>query len=258
MNDIKEKITNLLKVEISNKEKEHLLQQINALLLSKYMLSLSNGLNVYPLEVEAYLYDDTFKDIYTHKHDLQRNRFGKLYFHRYDEQGNKIKCTGTRGGVDICLSAGETYHFGVLIRAGKIMFKDKLDVEIGPNLLANYLINSFDQPRSAILEAVKDIEKENVLTVAITDPRDFSYILHSSRIGLGNPIEESNQQCIFSDSFVDFNLRNLIELSKHPYEEKERTLKRYFDQNNLWEKSESKRKEIAKKILNYVPKWVYE
>ena len=60
-----------------------------------------------PLWVEAYYFRaDSFPDLNTHRSDRQRNRFGRLYFHRRGY-----------GGVDLCLSDSDRWYLSFLLKA---------------------------------------------------------------------------------------------------------------------------------------------
>ena len=89
------------------------------------------GWTLWPTEVEAYCYCEAHKDVYVHRNDLQKNRFGKLYIHRHPE--NKTAGGTPKGwaGIDICLSDNENLYFGMLIRAAKVNSQDN-DPIIGP------------------------------------------------------------------------------------------------------------------------------
>lgn len=82
------------------------LQKIGAKLIREYIIMVG-GLTIEPLWVEAYYYNkNCFPDCNAHLNDLQRNRFGQLYFHR---KGH--------GGFDICLSLSEDYYLSYLLKA---------------------------------------------------------------------------------------------------------------------------------------------
>ena len=92
------------------KEIEKQLQTINKLIVTNYMFELSNGLRIYPIEVEAYFKDSKFNDESVHGNELQKNNYGRFYVHRTGKtEDSKIK-GGTRGGVDICLSDDVVYQ----------------------------------------------------------------------------------------------------------------------------------------------------
>ena len=101
------------------KEIEKQLQTINKLIVTNYMFELSNGLRIYPIEVEAYFKDSKFNDESVHGNKLQKNNYGRFYVHRtVKAEDSKIK-GGTRGGVDICLSDDVNTYYGILIRSAK-------------------------------------------------------------------------------------------------------------------------------------------
>lgn len=57
---------------IDFKEIEKQLQVINKLIVTNYMFELSNGLRIYPIEVEAYFKDAKFNDEFVHGNELQK------------------------------------------------------------------------------------------------------------------------------------------------------------------------------------------
>lgn len=74
------------------KEIEKQLQTINKLIVTNYMFELSNGLRIYPIEVEAYFKHPKFNDGFVHGNELQKNNYGKFYVHRTGMTKNsKIK-----------------------------------------------------------------------------------------------------------------------------------------------------------------------
>lgn len=86
------------------KEIEKQLQTINKLIVTNYMFELSNGVRIYPIEVEAYFKHSKFNDEFVHGNELQRDNYGRFYVHRTGlTKDSKFK-GGTRGGIDICLS----------------------------------------------------------------------------------------------------------------------------------------------------------
>ena len=58
------------------KEIEKQLQTINKLIVTNYMFELSNGLRIYPIEVEAYFKHPKFNDEFVHENELQKNNYG--------------------------------------------------------------------------------------------------------------------------------------------------------------------------------------
>ena len=61
------------------KEIEKQLQTINKLIVTNYMFELSNGLRIYPIEVEAYFKHPKFNDGFVHGNELQKNNYGRFY-----------------------------------------------------------------------------------------------------------------------------------------------------------------------------------
>lgn len=81
MDTLKKEIAVLMQC-IDFKEIEKQLQVINKLIVTNYMFELSNGLRIYPIEVEAYFKDAKFNDEFVHGNELQKNNYGRFYVHR--------------------------------------------------------------------------------------------------------------------------------------------------------------------------------
>jgi len=123
------------------------LKEINKNFLKEYKIVINynnKNLTMIPIETEIYYYNEKdnkiiFDDGMCHKNVLQKNNFGKLYFHRRDND-NKIKCASTknrgRGGVDICISKGD-YYLSILIRSAFINGTEKENLESGPRRICN-------------------------------------------------------------------------------------------------------------------------
>lgn len=83
-----------------------ILQKIGAFLISGCRIRVLDTV-IEPLWVEAYYFRaDAFPDCNTHRSDRQRDRFGKLYFHRRGY-----------GGVDLCLSDSDRWYLSFLLKA---------------------------------------------------------------------------------------------------------------------------------------------
>lgn len=112
MKKIKALVASLANPKLTGKKAQiEILQQINEILLTEYVIIIGNTL-IQPLLVEAYYYHkDKFKDENTHGFKdetckkMQSNRFNQLYFHRMGY-----------GGVDICLSTEDNYCLSFLIK----------------------------------------------------------------------------------------------------------------------------------------------
>ena len=108
-----EKLHKLIQTLQASPQKVKLLQEINSQLLSRFRLKITEGIFLYPLEVEAYYNDgDQFEDSSCHCHALQYDRFGKLYFHRLGATDTIDK---NRGGTDLCLSTRNGLCYSILI-----------------------------------------------------------------------------------------------------------------------------------------------
>ena len=218
------------------KEIEKQLQTINKLIVTNYMFELSNGLRIYPIEVEAYFKHPKFNDEFVHENELQKNNYGKFYVHRTGMTKNSKIKGGTRGGIDLCLSDSTDIYYGILIRSAQ--FDD--GTKFGPNNVLKFIIEDKNLDYNTL-------EEEFVLKEAVEDCRERenkSIILHSTRVGLGR-----NQ----SDDFRDSQLRTIVGtlLSSYAYKEKENVFKHYIINENI---SKEEAEKISIDILGYCPK----
>lgn len=219
------------------KEIEKQLQTINKLIVTNYMFELSNGLRIYPIEVEAYFKHPKFNDRFVHGNELQKNNYGKFYVHRTGMTKNSKIKGGTRGGIDLCLSDSTDIYYGILIRSAQF---DDGTIKFGPNNVLKFIVEDKNLDYNTL-------EEEFVLKEAVEDCRDRenkSIILHSTRVGLGR-----NQ----SDDFRDSQLRTIAGplLSSYAYKEKENVFKHYIINENI---SKEEAEKISIDILGYCPK----
>ena len=204
------------------KEIEKQLQMINKLIVTNYMFELSNGVRIYPIEVEAYFKHSKFNDEFVHGNELQRDNYGRFYVHRTGlTKESKFK-GGTRGGIDICLSDSVDLYYGILIRSAKF---DDGTIKFGPNNFLKFFV---------LKEAVEDCR----------DRENKSIILHSTRVGLGRKQ---------GDDFKDLQLRTIVGLllSSYAYKEKEKVFRNYVVNENLSKEEAAK---ISIDILGYCSK----
>jgi hypothetical protein len=223
MKTLQESVDTLLSTPAKESQAE-LLREINRLLLRKYMIRIDDSFRLYPIEVEAYYYHEAhFPDTTVHRNILQKNRFGKLYFHR----AGRAKHTAflyLRGGVDVCLSSGE-YYLGILLRSAWINAEDK--PVCGPGLLARRIAGHILGTAPAAIGAkerplIESKEDEPALFPAINDCRDKdSPLLCACRYG----IKAANHP-----EFSRFPLRSLIEPDKpaHPFRDKKKLAAAYL------------------------------
>ena len=123
MNELKELINQL---ETSNGNEVFILQKINELFLTKLMISIKDDLVLYPTEVEAYYnHAKSFPDPCVHMNELQKNRFGKLYFHRKGKKKENAILFWNYGGIDVCISTSDNYYLSILIRSARINSEEK-------------------------------------------------------------------------------------------------------------------------------------
>ena len=115
MPEIEKEIQYLLEIKEENLITKQL-QKINDLFLTEYMVKIGN-IEIIPLETEIYYHNDNqqFEDKMIHKNELQKSRFGQLYFHRKGFSKNNEIILFPRGGVDICIS-DNNYYLSILLR----------------------------------------------------------------------------------------------------------------------------------------------
>jgi hypothetical protein len=212
MEELKKKVEDLLK-ETGKDEQVKVLQEINHLILTKYMIQIDDKC-YYPTEVEAYYYNEkvfeneythcnekVFEDEYTHCDEYQKDRFRKLYFHRNTSENGKFNAQ--RSGVDVCLSMGN-YYYGVLIRGIK---SSKETICSQPNIVARSIIagGKDDFNKSDILaikDKIEELEKEPHLFLSENDPRTGK-IINTCRKG----IDHNKYQpfgCYYLRSAIEF------------------------------------------------------
>lgn len=111
-----------------------ILKKTNEYFIKNCEIHIDDSLVLVPIETEIYFVNNWFTDGMCHKNDLQKARFGQLYFHRYpkkdkNDKSNTIKCISPKtnwGGVDICLSNSNDYYLSMLIRSAFIKGTTKL------------------------------------------------------------------------------------------------------------------------------------
>jgi hypothetical protein len=238
---VKEKIETLLpitreevkrKCEMFREEQVKILQEINRLILTEYMIEINEGLCLYPIEVEAYYYEEfIFQDSSVHRNELQKGRFGQLYFHRAGRK-KEHAFLFDGGGVDICLSSGD-YYFGILIRSAWI--NDDKEPVCGPGLLTRRIVQHITGETA--IANVEDYrfkieEVENKTTLIKPRKRDISKeyqpadeypIMNGKRIRIK---EETH------GAYSNYKLRALIGLKKntHTFEDKIKMVISYFEE----------------------------
>lgn len=178
--DIEEEIKNLLQKETESEIVAQLIK-INDLFLTQYKLKIDN-IEIIPLETEIYYHNDDqpFEDKMIHKNELQKNRFGQLYFHRYkkkdrNDETNTINIT--RGGVDICISEGN-YYLSILLRMA-IINKELIS---GINKIQQIFYSQISDKKEK-REKLKGLENEKGLISKQNKTNDTIY--HQPRIQSG-------------------------------------------------------------------------
>lgn len=251
MNNIELLLKELLKT--SDKEEQvKILQTINKSFLCQYMLRIDEDLRLYPIEVEAYYYNETnFPDKCVHQNDLQKDRFGQLYFHRASKSKDS-SFLYDRGGFDICLSDSENYYLGILIRSAWIN-SEEIPV-CGPGLLTRRVVKHIckDDSVTKITEIEKKAiceleENDSIIVDAIDDKRQKnSPIFNSTRCGISSKVHPE---------YGYYKLRSLIELEcpSHPFKEKEKVVEIYMRDNKITPKEEN-----VKQLLGYTSKTILE
>ena len=149
---IQDLVNELVDEKKEKKEEEiiDILKEINKTFLTEYKLEI-NKKKIIPLETEIYYHKDNqpFEDKMIHKDDLQKNNFGKPYFHRY--------------GVDICFSDGD-YYLSILLRTAEI------DGEIisGASNIRDFilgipkLISELQNKQIIVVKQSRNIKEENI------------------------------------------------------------------------------------------------
>lgn len=215
-------LINKLKTSTSDNTTQNL-QEINKIILSEYQINIG-GKKIIPLEVEAYYYNQkTFPDSYVHKNDLQKNRFGKLYFHRAGPNKDSALKYGKPRGVDICLSNSEDFYFGLLIRSANIDGQ----IVVGPQSLAQKI---------ATKKNYMEMEKEVVLEHSHNNLGKYAPF-HTIRYGL-NPAKDTY--------FYNLNLRSIADLKIKNIKLREDIAKQFLQ--NI---PSEKRAEVSKEIIGY-------
>lgn len=226
------KIVEELQTITDKKQQIVALQKLNTLLLTEYMLEIDQDLVLYPIEVEAYYHHkNNFPDTCVHQYQWQKNRYGKLYFHRAGKKEDAAFLFDG-GGFDVCLSYSEDFYLGFLIRGAWI--NQEKEPICGPGLLTrrvvreickNHEINKVT-PKEAL--TIRELEeKDTILQPAINDPRDKESVLfHSTRVG----IKPENHP-----EYAPYHLRSLIELSapNHPFRAKEKVVLDYMREHKI-------------------------
>lgn len=178
----KEELKRLVNKLVEQKDKDEIvkqLQKINECFLTKYKINFKykgKTINIIPIETEIYYYNENidkniFEDKMIHKNDLQKNNFGKLYFHRiqskeYENMKWGAKKTNPidlkRCGVDVCISNSEEYYLSILIRSALINGIEKANMFSGINKICKKIINIFN-PKDCLqcflyeLECIPDV-----------------------------------------------------------------------------------------------------
>lgn len=202
------------------------LQEINSLIITQYHLEIGDLL-IYPKEVESYYYHLThFPDPYVHKNELQSNRLGKLYFHRYGIQAlHEIK-KKKRAGLDICLSDSEGYYYGMIIRVAKIVNKKTSDVIVipGPALLQNYVVNHLNNDNPNInWSKITDFESISLVLTKNNAPlKEIKRLYNLPRIGLTKAK---------GPQYYDLNLRTITDIKDLSKAKTKDAIRYMLDQN---------------------------
>nr|WP_321521014.1 hypothetical protein [uncultured Macellibacteroides sp.] len=242
MNKIKVLIEQL-KIKTNKEHQIKILQNINTLLLTRYKLKIDENFIIHPIQVEGYYYDDRhFKDDTVHKSELQKNKFGKLYFHRKGKNKSS-KILFTRSGIDICLSDNDNYFYSALIRSARI--NNEESIIDGPQRLAQRIyryICKNDNLSSLSIgnnSSLSEFEKNNVVLVN-SETREIPILIHSSRIGLKK-----------GSDYSALKLRSLTELRVS--KQKEKDVLFYMEDNNIDPTPDN-----IRNILGYSPNWIIE
>lgn len=226
-----------LETAIKNLEKEtdrekqiKILQSVNKLLLTGYVVKVGDFI-IEPLLVEAYYYcPGKFEDTNTHgfknekSRRMQSDRFGKLYVHKIGY-----------GGIDICLSRKKDYCLSFLIKnslVSKEGAEEKKEFCTQVSLLRYLKENSGE---------VDVIEQRGVLC---TKEKDTAPVVNTVRKGVKGSFKNEKLASLSLDSLIGYPLT----LEKGHTKEKivENYLKREYA-----DASPHKWKEVSEEILGY-------
>ena len=209
-----------------------ILQEINKLFLTQYMLKIDDDFVLYPIEVEAYYYqENNFPDTCVHKYQWQQNRFGKLYFHR---AGNKPDASFLYdgGGIDVCLSNSDDFWLGILIR-GAWINQEETPV-CTPGVLTRRVVFYICDDDSI----VKITDKERVVIQKLEENNQIVQLAANDKRNKDSILFQSTRFGISSDNHPEYalyKLRSLIELSEpnHPFKAKEKVVLDYMRDNKI-------------------------
>lgn len=241
-----------LKNTSDKKTQIEILQEINTLLLTQYIIKIDDDFVLYPIEVEAYYYhENNFPDTCVHKYQWQQNRYGQLYFHR---AGNKTDASFLYdgGGIDVCLSNSDDFFLGILIR-GAWINQEETPV-CTPGVLTRRVVfhicndNSIVKITDTERDIIQKLEENNqIVQQAYNDKRNKDSILfQSTRFG----ISADNHP-----EYALLKLRSLIELNEpnHPFKAKEKVALDYMIDNNIEPIPDN-----IRKILGSNSNWIIE
>ncbi len=165
--EIKKKFEGKINQLLKQNDREEILKQlqkINDLFLTECILEIDN-MEIIPIETEIY-YDNeskNFNDGMIYKDKLQKNRFGKLYFHRYQKNG---QINHRDGGVDICLSNKEDFYLSILLRSAYINGKlftgpNKIQEKFYYDILENRILSLEGETKEEVQAKQKDKNEQN-------------------------------------------------------------------------------------------------
>jgi len=232
-------------------EIENVLQQTAAQLLHHYKIR-AREVELYPIELESYFYRaGVFEDPYVHTNELQMNHFGELYVHRRGKDATSPYKMDNRVCMGISLSVSTGYYYSALIRSavfadGSMVFGPNnvlmhfmRVVNASANLLDAHFFDTHHAGTFVLAPLFHCVEGQQVLfeVDASADPRDKSYLMHGSRIGLGDT----------APYFQQLPLRAAIGKLSKPFEFKEKTqlMDNYLAEHKL---TGDKAKEMAKEM----------
>ncbi|TFD97327.1 hypothetical protein E2605_06570 [Dysgonomonas capnocytophagoides] len=241
-----------LKSTSDKKTQIKILQEINMLLLTQYMLKIDDNFVLYPIEVEAYYYqENNFPDTCAHKYQWQQNRYGQLYFHR---AGNKADASFLYdgGGIDVCLSNSDDFFLGILIRGAWINQEETpictpgiLTRRVVYHICDNNSVLKITDKERTIIQKLE--ENNQIVQLASNDRRNKDSILfQSTRFGI-NPNNHPE--------YALYKLRSLIELNEpnHPFRAKEKVVLDHMRDNNIAPIPDN-----IRKILGSNSNWIIE
>ena len=212
------------------------LQKINECFLQNYIIKINDlALEIYPLEIEIYYYDNKgiFQDGNSHQNILQQRRFGQIYFHRRGKKENN-SIDFIRYGMDICVSKNDCF-LSILIRSA--YFNEKKEPVRGIRNIVDEILFKYEDKK--INEKKKKRNKKENLEKYNKEKEQIRYNLINLEKKEKNIIIETNLN-------KEKEIKHHIRISNNRYFKHNKKEKKDYDEYEL--NSFINDNEIVKKI----------